>query len=71
MKRARRASQNAVVEGRARDDQSLVRCLTPMSSAGTPRTAAIAARASARAAPAPVTSAAAAWACSPQKHPKP
>ena len=47
MNGARRASQNAVIEGRGRADQSLVRCLTPMSSVGTPSAAAIAARASA------------------------
>jgi hypothetical protein len=35
------------IEGRARADQSLVRSLTPICSAGTPNTAAIAARASA------------------------
>jgi len=41
-----RISQNAVIEGRARADQSLVRSLTSMSSAGTPSTAARAVRAS-------------------------
>jgi hypothetical protein len=46
MNGARRASQNAVIEGRARADQSLVGSLTPICSAGIPRTAAIAARAS-------------------------